>query len=117
MVKRPQTQIGYFVDGVLVRRPNSKTPRPPSLDGAKNSNTHPGGLGLSRYPKKKLKTLVEKSEFYESYLHASYKSPVKGLSENGIYDEELKNAVKVNNMLGGEERRGAKRQAEKARFT
>mmetsp|Transcript_24653 Transcript_24653/g.51201 ORF Transcript_24653/g.51201 Transcript_24653/m.51201 type:complete len:546 (-) Transcript_24653:72-1709(-) len=100
MVKRPQSQLGYFVDGKLVSCPGSQR-KPGSLVEAEKEKRFHGGLGLRSYPKKKLKTLSssEQSDFYVSAMVQNYK-PAKQLSKKGIYDDDLKNAVKVNNMHG-----------------
>ena len=91
MVKRPQTQIGYFVGGELVHRPSQRI-IPNSSHYVREK--HPGGLRLQRYPKHKVKNAVNRWK-----LHNVGETWTQDLGiKKGLYDDEVKNNVKVNNM-------------------
>ncbi|GMI04632.1 hypothetical protein TrLO_g1975 [Triparma laevis f. longispina] len=92
MVKHPQTSHGYFEDGKLVSRPGANRDMKGLAQHYENEADvkHPFGFKLARYPKKKLKDDRIKSEFKTD----STRSQVA----HGRYAEDLKNAVKVNDL-------------------
>ncbi|GMH86414.1 hypothetical protein TrST_g5562 [Triparma strigata] len=93
MVKRPQTNIGYFVDGKLVSKPGS-TERQNNINmvDSQDRNKYPGGIHQARYPQKKM------TEKDRDSLRArgSVVPPFRPLG----MEVELKNKVKVNDLPG-----------------